>query len=232
MTESDVLDADNPTRWKLRIRVPDDWVELAGTQTAQEAVGVIRGALDAVDVELPAHDAGLLLDGLLAWRDVWSDRSVLLHGLVYQGKEFRGPTAIDEEIFLNVVGSVRQIDAFDGPLSLLEVIRRVVAAKMGFDLSAAYTEAFETGIGPALGMTVTYSVDARLPGAAAGSAPPAKRDLGLAVVVTAPSDGGPGLVLVGWSSEPQHVRAVGMLLAAMAGPAKIVPVDAQGEEIG
>ncbi len=96
--------------------MPSDWVELAGTQSADEALGVIRGALDAVD-------------------------------------------------------------AFDVPLSLLEVIRRVVAAKMGFDLS-----------------------------------------------------GGPGLVLVGWSSEPHHVQAVGMLLAAMAGPAKSVPVGAQGEE--
>jgi hypothetical protein len=230
MTDADTLDVDNPTRWKLNIRVPSDWVELAGTQSADEALGVIRGALDAVDVELPAHDAGLLLAGLRAWREVWGGRSVLLHGLVYQGKEYRGPTAIDEEIFVNVVGSVRQIDAFDGPLSLLEVIRRVVAAKMGFDLSAAYTESFETGIGPALGMTVTYPVTvpaAMVPG---GGAPAPTQELGLAVVVTAPSDGGPGLVLVGWSSEPHHVRAVGMLLAAMAGPAKIVPVDAQGEE--
>ena len=231
MTGTDTLDVDNPTRWKLHIRVPSDWVELAGTQSADEALGAIRGALDAVDVDLPAHDAGILLAGLHAWREVWSGRSVLLHGLVYQGKEYRGPTAIDEEIFVNVVGSVRQVDAFDGPLSLLEVVRRVVAAKMGFDLSAAYTEAFETGIGPALGMTVTYPVTVPAAGEPpAGGASAPKQELGLAVVVTAPADGGPGLVLVGWSSEPHHVQAVGMLLAAMAGPAKIVPVDAQGEE--
>ncbi|MFC7876950.1 hypothetical protein [Isoptericola sp. NPDC057391] len=229
MTDAETLDVDNPTRWKLSLRVPDDWVELAGTQSAEEALGVIRGALEAVDVDLPARDAGLLLAGLRAWRDVWSDRAVLLHGLVYQGKDYRGPTAIDEEIFVNVVGSVRQIDAFDGPLSLLEVVRRVVAAKMGFDLSAAYTEGFETGIGPALGVTVTYPVDVRDP-ASPQVTTGATREIGLAVVVTAPSDGGPGLVLVGWSSEPHHVRAVGMLLAAMAGPARIVPVDAQGEE--
>ncbi|MGF0114919.1 hypothetical protein ACQFYA_01160 [Promicromonospora sp. Marseille-Q5078] len=231
MTETDTVDVDNPTRWKLNIRVPSDWVELAGTQTADEALAVIRGALDAVDVELPAQDAGLLLAGLRAWREVWGSQSVLLHGLVYQGKEYRGPTAIDEEIFVNVVGSVRQLDAFDGPLSLLEVVRRVVAARTGLDLSAAYTESFETGIGPALGLTVTYPVDVRDP-AAPQDTTGRSREIGLAVVVTAPQDGGPGLVLVGWSSEPHHVQAVGMLLAAMAGPAKIVPVNAQGEEIG
>lgn len=229
MTDAATLEVDNPTRWKLKIRVPSDWVELAGTQSADGALDVIREALRGVDIELPAGDSELLLGGLHAWRDVWSNRSVLLHGLVYQGKDYRGPTAIDEEIFVNVVGSVREIDAFDGPLSMLEVVRRVVAAKVGIDLSAAYTEVFETGIGPALGMAVTHRVDLDdlLPRGAVGI----NREIGLAVVVTAPKEGGPGLVLVGWSSEPRHVQATGMLLAAMAGPARIVPVNAQGDEV-
>lgn len=127
------------------------------------------------------------------------------------------------------MGSVRQIGAFDGPLSLLEVVRRVVAAKVGIDLSAAYTEAFETGIGPALGMTVTYPVDAPDRGTSQDGTG-ATREAGLAVVVTAPKGGGPGLVLVGWSSSPHHVQAAGALLAAMAGPARIVLVDAEGRE--
>ncbi|GAB2498536.1 hypothetical protein GCM10027063_42610 [Promicromonospora xylanilytica] len=230
MTVTTSPEADNPTRWRLRTRVPDDWIELAGTLTAQEALGTIRSALDDVGVPLPEADADRLRAGLQSWREMWRQERVLLHGLVYQGAEHEGPTAVGQEIFWNVIGSVTEITAFDGPLSLLDVVRRVIGAKAGIDLDSAYSETFETGIGPALGLTTTYEATYRKPGAPQ-EAEPVRSTVGLAAVVAAPKAGGPGLVLMGFSTDPDQVQGVGMLLAAMAGPATIMPVDKDGKPV-
>jgi hypothetical protein len=230
VTVTTSAEADNPTRWRLRTRVPDDWIELAGTLTAEEALGTVRSALDAVDVPLPEADASKLLAGLESWRDMWRRERVLLHGLVYQGAEHEGPTAVGREIFWNIIGTVTEITAFDGPLSLLEVVRRVIAAKAGIDLDQAYTEAFETGIGPAIGLTTSYEATYRQPGAPE-DAEPVRGTVGLAAVVAAPATGGPGLVLMGFSTDPDQVQGVAMILAAMAGPATITPVDKDGNPV-
>ncbi|GGM35131.1 hypothetical protein ACFQBY_10580 [Promicromonospora citrea] len=230
MTVTTSAEADNPTRWRLRTRVPDDWVELAGTTTAEEALGTIRSALEQVGTPLPEADASRLLAGLQSWRDMWRRERVLLHGLVYQGAEHDGPTALGREIFWNVIGTVRPVTAFDGPLSLLEVIRRVIGAKAGIDLEQAYTETFETGVGPALGLTTEYEATYREPGAP-DDVEPVRRTVGLAAVVAAPKSGGPALMLLGFSTDPAQVRGLGMLLAAMAGPATITPVDKDGNPL-
>lgn len=230
MTVTTPPEADNPIRWRLRTRVPDDWIELAGTLTAEEALGTIRSALVDVGAPLPEADADRLLAGLQSWREMWRKERVLVHGLVYQGAEHEGPTAVGQEVFWNIIGSVTPITAFDGPLSLLEVVRRVIGAKAGIDLEQAYTETFETGIGPALGLTTTYEATYRQPGAPQ-DVEPARSTVGLAAVVAAPKAGGPGLVLMGFSTDPAQVQGVGMLLAAMAGPATIVPVDKDGNPV-
>lgn len=230
MTVTTSTEADNPTRWRLRTRVPDDWIELAGTLTAEEALGTIRSALAAVDVPLPESDAGKLLAGLQSWRDMWRKERVLVHGLVYQGAEYEGPTAIGREIFWNIIGTVTEITAFDGPLSLLDVLRRVIAAKAGINLDEAYTETFETGVGPAIGMTTSYEATYRQPGAPQ-DAEPVRGTVGLAAVVAVPKTGGPGLVLMGFSTDPDQVQGVAMMLAAMAGPATITPVDKDGNPV-
>lgn len=230
MTVETPSEVDNPIRWRLRTRVPDDWIELAGTRTAEEALGTIRSALAGVGVPLPDEDAGKLRAGLQSWRELWRKERVLVHGLVYQGPEHEGPTQVGREIFWNVIGSVTEITAFDGPLSLIEVLRRVIAAKAGIDLDQAYTETFETGIGPAMGLTTRYEAEYRNPGAPQ-DAEPVRSTVGLAAVVAAPKTGGPALVLVGFSTDPDQVQGVAMMLAAMAGPATITPVDKDGNPV-
>jgi len=214
-------EADNPTRWRLRTRVPDDWIDLAGTSTTAAALGVIRGSFAVAGVDLTPQDAELLRAGLDAWRDLAGRHQILIHGLVHQGAEFAGETALGREIFWDVTGTVTELSAVDGPVSLLEVVRRVVAARLGFDVNEAYTEAFRTGIGPALGVTTELDMPYRVPGEPEDAAP-RTRTVGLAVVVTAPKQGGPALVLSGWSLDPAQRNGLGMLLAAMAGPATIV----------
>ncbi len=225
------LETDNPTRWRLSARVPDDWVDLAATSTVDQALGAIRASFDAVGTELTPHDVGLLRTGLEAWRDLASRHGILVHGLVHQGAEHQGPTAIGREVFWDVIGTVTEFEAVDdGPLSLMEIVRRVMAAKLGFDVDEAYTEVFQTGIGPALGLTTELDMRYRVPGEPEDAEPRTRR-VGLAAVVAAPKGGGPGLVLGGWSLDPAQRNGLGMLLAAMAGPATITPVDRDGNPL-
>lgn len=227
MTVLTSAEADNPTRWTLSTRVPDDWVDLSGSVSVEESLGVIRAAFDDVGVEVAAQDIELLRGGIEAWHDISRRQNLVIHGFVYQGAEYEGPTATGTEVFWDVIGTVTEIKQFDGPLSTQEVLRHVLPAKMGFEPDEAYTELFETGVGPAIGMTTEYEMPVEVPGAPAG-AEPTTRTVGLATVVAVPANGGPSLVLAGWSLDPAQRNTLGMLLARIAGPATITPLPASG----
>ncbi|WP_166844463.1 hypothetical protein [Isoptericola sp. BMS4] len=231
MISSAPTNADNPARWRLRTQIPDDWIDLAGTTSPSEAVGVVTSALEDVGIEVTKHEQRLLRSGLEAWHRFSRDNGLLVHGLVYQGREYSGQSAIGSEVFWTVTGFVTDISAFEGALSPMEALRRVVAAKLGVAVDEAYTELFHTGIGPAIGMTVNHELMLQQPGV--DDQPPVTSTVGLALVVAMPPEGGPSLVLGGLSRDPTQRDGLGMLLARIAGPATIVPADretpAEGE---